>query len=136
PCQNGVVTTVGVIASWLFNSHEDIENLRKAKEEDLASFVEFAKCLGRYAEYRYSLGIDLMDELEELCTAVAKEFPKPIFFSGKLVFEKENAFSRFLHNHTPATLQQKLQFAGLDMMILPVRVFETARSGSQRSRVA
>ena len=130
--KNVVFISVGVIDSGQFKGHEEIENLRKAKEEDLKSFVEFANCLGWYAEYRYSLGVDLMDELEELCTAVAKEFPKPIFFSGKLVFEKENAFSRFLHNHTPATLQQKLQFAGLDMMILPVRVFETARSGSQR----
>ena len=130
--KNVVFISVGVIDSGQFKGHEEIENLRKAKEEDLKSFVEFANCLGWYAEYRYSLGVDLMDELEELCTAVAKEFPKPIFFSGKLVFEKENAFSRFLHNHTPATLQQKLQFAGLDMMILPVRVFETARGGSQR----
>jgi hypothetical protein len=64
-----------------------------------------------------------MAELEELCTAVAHDFPRSIFFSGKLVFQEENAVSRFLHNHTPATLQQKLQFAGLDMMILPIRVF-------------
>ncbi|HEX9271370.1 MAG TPA: amino acid transporter, partial [Candidatus Binatia bacterium] len=87
------------------------------------SFVEFANCLGWYAEYRYSLGVDLMAELEELCTAVVRDFPKSVFFSGKLVFQEENAVSRFLHNHTPATLQQKLQFAGLDMMILPIRIF-------------
>jgi hypothetical protein len=38
------------------------------------------------------------------------------------VFEEENLFTRLLHNHTPFTLQQRLQFAGRDMMILPIRV--------------
>ncbi len=46
-----------------------------------------------------------------------------ILFSGKLVLQEENALSRFLHNHTAATLQQRLQFSGMDMMILPIRVF-------------
>jgi hypothetical protein len=121
--KNVVVISVGVIDSGQFKGHKEIDNLRHAKEEDLKSFVEFANCLGWYAEYRYSLGVDLMAELEELCTAVVRDFPKSVFFSGKLVFQEENALSRFLHNHTPATLQQKLQFAGLDMMILPIRVF-------------
>jgi hypothetical protein len=31
-----------------------------------------------------------------------------------------------LHNHTPFTLQQRLQFSGRDMMILPIRVFGKA----------
>src|SRR5438445_1283281 len=130
--KNVVFISVGVIDSGQFKGHEEIENLRKAREEDLNSFVELAICLGCYAEYRYELGVDLIAELEVLCDSVAKEFPRTVFFSGRLVFERENAFSRFLHNHTPATLQQKLQFAGLDRMILPVRVFETARGGSQR----
>jgi hypothetical protein len=121
--KNVVFISVGVIDSGQFKGQQEIDNLRRAKEEDLKSFVEFANCLGWYAEYRYSLGVDLMAELEELCRAVAQDFPRSIFFSGKLVFQEENAVSRFLHNHTPATLQQKLQFAGLDMMILPIRVF-------------
>jgi amino acid transporter len=121
--KNVVFISVGVIDSGQFKGQQEIENLRRAKEDDLKSFVEFANCLGWYAEYRYALGVDLMAELVELCTAVVQDFPRSVFFSGKLVFQEENAVSRFLHNHTPATLQQKLQFAGLDMMILPIRVF-------------
>jgi hypothetical protein len=64
--------------------------------------------------------------LEELCRTVAREFPKSVFFAGKLVFQKENVLARLLHNHTPFTLQQRLQFEGLDMMILPIRVFAPA----------
>ena len=127
--KNVVFISVGVIDSGQFKGQKEIENLRRAKEEDLKSFVEFANCLGWYAEYRYSLGVDLMAELEELCPAVVRDFPRSVFFSGKLVFQEENAISRFLHNHTPATLQQKLQFAGLDMMIIPIRVFAEPQTG-------
>jgi hypothetical protein len=87
--------------------------------------VEFANCLGWYAEHRYSLGIDLMDELVKLCKATAQEFPRSVFFAGRLVFQEETLFSRALHNHTPFTLQQKLQFEGLQMIILPIRVFSS-----------
>jgi hypothetical protein len=114
---------VGVIDTGQFKGLAEIENLKRKKEEDLKSFVDFAYCLGWYAEYRYELGVDLIAELEQLCDAVAKEFPRSIFFSGTLVFEEENLFTRILHNHTPFTLQQRLQFAGRDMMILPIRVF-------------
>jgi amino acid transporter len=121
--RNVVFISVGVIDTGQFKGYAEIENLKRKKEEDLKSFVDFATCLGWYAEYRYDLGVDLIEDLEKLCEAVASEFPRVVFFSGKLVFQQENLFTRLLHNHTPFTLQQKLQFAGREMMILPIRVF-------------
>ncbi|HEX9263689.1 MAG TPA: APC family permease [Candidatus Binatia bacterium] len=124
--KNVVFISVGVIDTGQFKGHSEVEALKRNTEETLKSFVEYANCLGWYAEYRYDLGVDLMAELEALCDSVAKEFPRTVFFSGQLVFEKENFFTRLLHNHTPFTLQQRLQFAGRDMMILPIRVFANA----------
>jgi len=124
--KNIVFISVGVIDAGQFKGHAEIENLRRATEENLKSFVEYANCLGWYAEYRYELAVDLIAALEELCDAVAKEFPRVVFFAGNLVFQEENFFTRLLHNHTPFTLQQRLQFAGRDMMILPIRVFAKA----------
>jgi amino acid transporter len=124
--KNVVFISVGVIDTGRFKGHSEIESLRHNTEETLKSFVEYANCLGWYAEYRYGVSVDLMAELEALCESVAKEFPRTVFFSGRLVFEKENIFTRMLHNHTPFTLQQRLQFAGRDMMILPIRVFANA----------
>jgi len=121
--KNVVFISVGVIDTGQFKGHQEIENLRRSTEENLKSFVEFANCLGWYGEYRYDLGVDLIAELETLCDAVVKDFPRAVFFSGKLVFQEENIFTRLLHNHTPFILQQRLQFSGRDMMILPIRVF-------------
>jgi len=121
--KNIVFVSVGVIDAGQFKGHAEIQSLKRKKEDDLKSFVDFATCLGWYAEYRYELGVDLIEELEQICHRVAQEFPRAIFFSGKLVFQEENVFTRLLHNHTPYTLQQKLQFAGREMMILPIRVF-------------
>jgi len=126
--KNVVFVSVGQIDSGRFKGLDEIENLRRSKEEDLKSFVEFANCLGWYAEYRYSLGTDLIEELEKLCKQVAKDFPKAIFFAGKLVFQQENFLTRLLHNHTPFTLEQRLQFEGLEMMILPIRVFVSSKA--------
>ena len=125
-----IFISVGVIDAGQFKGHAEIESLKRKKEEDLKSFVDFATCLGWYAEYRYTLGVDLIEELEQICSSVAKEFPRTIFFSGKLVFQKENFFTRLLHNHTPYILQQKLQFAGREMMILPIRVFANRRTST------
>jgi len=124
--KNIVFISVGVIDTGQFKGHTEVEGLKKKTEEALKSFVEYANCLGWYAEYRYALGVDVIAELEELCDLVSKEFARVVFFSGQLVFEKENVFTRVLHNHTPYTLQQRLQFAGRDMMILPIRVFAQA----------
>jgi len=121
--KNVVFISVGVIDTGQFKGQQEIEGLRRSTEENLKSCVEYANCLGWYAEYRYELGVDLIAELDALCAAVAKDFPRAVFFSGRLVFQEENVFSRLLHNHTPFMLQQRLQFAGRDMMILPIRVF-------------
>jgi amino acid transporter len=126
--RNIVFVSIGVIDSGRFKGFSEIESLRKMKEDDLQSFVDFANCLGWYAEYRYALGTDLMEELEKLCKSVAKEFPRSVFFAGKLVFQEENLLTRLLHNHTPFTLEQRLQFDGLEMMILPVRVFVSTQT--------
>jgi amino acid transporter len=125
--KNVVFISVGVIDSGQFKGLREIENLRKSKEEDLKSLVEFANCLGWYAEYRCSLGVDLLEELEKLCKSVTQDFPRSVFFAGKLVFKQESFFGRLLHNQTPFALQQRLYFNGLDMMILPIRVFSSSR---------
>ena len=46
-----------------------------------------------------------------------------MFFAGKLVFEQERWYQRFLHNETAAAVERRLQFAGLPMIVMPIRMF-------------
>ena len=88
--------------------------------------MELAGRLGIAADYRMAIGTEAVAEGERLCIATAREFPRAIFFAGKLVFEEERWFQKLLHNETAYQIQRRLQFAGLNAMVLPVRVLAPA----------
>lgn len=119
--KNFVFIGVGVIDSSRFKGREELDHLRHATEEGLQKYVTFMKRQGVYAEFWYALGTDAIDELEKLAHAVAQRFPRAVFFAGKLVFAQEGFWHRILHNQAAATLQRRLQFSGLQMVVLPVR---------------
>ena len=76
------------------------------------------------ATYRMAIGTELLPEAERLCGEIAREFPRSLFFAGKLIFEREGFWQRVLHNESATQLQRQLQFAGLNAMVLPVRVHD------------
>jgi amino acid transporter len=119
--QNFVFVGVGVIDSSRFKGREELENLRHQTEQSLEKYVSFVKRQGYYAEYWCALGTDAIDELEHMAHEVAKRFPRAVFFAGKLVFRQERFWDKVLHNQAAFTLQRRLQFAGLPMVVLPVR---------------
>ena len=118
-----IFISVGAIDSGRFKGLDEIDALRKSTEEMLQQYVDFARKLGLPAEYRYSIGTDIVDELEQLCLDVSESYPRSVTFGGQLVFQKEGSFLRWLHNQTCAALQRRLAFHGLPMVILPVRVY-------------
>jgi len=118
-----VFVSVGAIDSGRFKGADEIEALRKSTEAELAKYVDFARKLGIPAEYRYSIGTDIVDELEALCLQASKDYPRSVTFGGQLVFQKEGTIVRWLHNQTCPALQRRLAFHGLPMVILPVRVY-------------
>ncbi len=118
---NFVFISVGVIDSHKFKGTAELENLKESTEEMLQKYVRFVRQHGRYAEYWYALGTDAVDEVEELCARVHKTFRRTVFFAGKLVFSEENFLTRQLHNQAANTIQRRLQFRGMQMVVLPVR---------------
>lgn len=118
-----VFVSVGVIDSGQFKGLDELAALEEQTKLELQKYVDFARKLGFPAEYRYSIGTDVVDELEELCVKVSKEFPRSVTFGGQLVFQKEGSAQRWLHNQTCPALQRRLAFHGLPMVILPVRVY-------------
>jgi amino acid transporter len=120
--QNFVFLSVGVIDSATMKGVEEVEHVRTRTEEGLRAYVALARRLGLAADLRLGIGTEAVAEAERLCREIAREFPRAIFFAGKLVFEQERWFQRLLHNETAYQLQRRLQFAGLNAMVLPIRV--------------
>ena len=49
-------------------------------------------------------------------------FPPARFYLGQLVFESDRFYYRLLHNETAFAIQRRLKFAGLQAIVLPIRV--------------
>ena len=126
--KNFVFLSVGVIDSATMKGVAEVEAVREQTEQNLRRYVDLAGRLGLATDYRMSIGTEAVAEAERLCREVAKEFPRALFFAGKLVFEEERWYQRLLHNETAYQLQRRLQFAGLNAMVLPVRVLEPVRA--------
>ncbi len=120
--KNFVFISVGRVDSSRFKGIEEIENLKLATEKSLQQYVTMAQHMGYAAEYRYVLGTDVIEEIEKMCDELARNFSEPIFFAGKLIFAKENFFSKILHNQTALEIQRRLLFKGNNMVIVPIRV--------------
>jgi amino acid transporter len=118
-----VFVSVGAIDSGRFKGADEIDALRASTESDLQKYVDFARKLGLPAEYRFAIGTDIVDELEQLIVKVSEDYPRSVSFGGQLVFQKERSVLRWLHNQTCPALQRRLAFHGLPMVILPVRVY-------------
>jgi hypothetical protein len=120
--KNFVFISVGVVDSGDFKGEHAVEELRKRTEEMLEKYVQLSQGLGYPATSRYAIGTDVVEEAEQVCHEVAREFTATTFFAGKMIFQKEQWWHRILHNETALALQQRLQWAGRTMVTMPVRV--------------
>jgi amino acid transporter len=125
--RNMVFVSVGLVDSGRFKGTESVDELEKKVRQDLDQYVELAQKMGYYAEYRYTLGTDLIEELEQICHDLQKEFRRSIVFAGQLVFQRETVFTRTLHHETAFSIQRRLQFVGIQVIILPIRVWQRQR---------
>jgi amino acid transporter len=119
---NMVFISVGVIDSGNFKGAREVETLKAKTRDSLGKYVGLARRLGLSAEFRFAIGTDVVEEAVNLSMQVAREFPRTLFFSGKLIFEERRWYHKILHNETAFAIQHRLQFAGHAMVILPVRV--------------
>ena len=118
---------VGLGADGLSSSCYGPEEIFK----ELAEHAVLAHKWGFYAEARSALGVDVVDEATALCTQAAKDFPRTVFFAGHLVFEQPGLITRMMHEQTAFAIQRRLQFAGLTVELLPIRVYHIERPAHQ-----
>jgi amino acid transporter len=120
--RNVVFISVGVVDSGEFKGEHAVADLEKRTGAMLAQYVELTHGLGVAATARMGIGTEVVAEAEQLCLAVAREFPRVTFFAGKMVFQRDRWWQRLLHNETPVAIQKRLQWTGHAMVTLPVRV--------------
>ena len=116
-----VFVSVSVVDSGSFKGREEIDALQRQTADDLAKYVQLARGLGFPAEAVTGVGTEVLDEATELCAEVSRKYPKATIITGRLVFRREHVFQGLLHNETPKMIQQRLQWLGVPMVILPVR---------------
>jgi len=113
-----------VVDSGTFKGAGEIERLAQDTEANLKHYIVWAQNHGFGADYRMRVGTEVVATVEEICREIARQFPHAIFFTGRLIFREERWYHRLLHNETPHAIQRRLQFEGIQAMVLPIRVLE------------
>jgi amino acid transporter len=131
---NLVFVSVAVHDTGTFKGAAEVASLRVRVEETLQKYVALAKSLGWNSSYRMAEGLDAVYEASRLCIKIADEFPRVVFFAGKLIWKRETWIQRILHNETAYQVERRLHWKGLAMAVLPVRVGDEARSASLMPR--
>lgn len=126
--RNFVFVSVGDIDFDRFKGTAEVENLRRSVEAELSKYVDLVKKWGCWGEYRLALGVDVVDEAADLCKSISTEIPRAMFFAGHLVFEQPSILTRLLHEQTAPEIQRRLQFEGLTLILLPIRVMVGGKS--------
>ncbi len=121
--RNFVFVRVGVVDAANFRSTEEIKALEKQLEADADRYVRYMKQHGFYAETATGIGVDVVDEMVDLAVKLQKKYPGAVFFGGQLVFSKDSFVYRWLHNYTIFSVQRKLHFEAIPVVIMPIRVY-------------
>ena len=88
----------------------------------LKNYVDFSEKMGVPATYEFKIGAEVVDTVSDLCVEVSEKYSRSVFFAGELVFEKPQWYHRVLHNETAYAILRRIRFAGLPMVILPIRI--------------
>lgn len=132
---NVVFVSVGVINSEFFKNDHALEDLRRRTESSLQFYVDMARGLGIPAKSEYRVGTDVVQEASQLCVRISHDFSHSVIFGSELVFQEPRWYHRFLHNETAYSIQQRLRFAGLSVVILPILLFDHSEREKKTSHV-
>ena len=121
--QNLVFLSVGVVDSGEFKGEDAVEDLPAADRGDAGALRRARAGAGRAGDVRgWRSAPTRWPRPSSLCLEVAREFPRVVFFAGKLIFQRERWYQRLLHNETALAIEQRLRWAGKTMVTMPIRV--------------
>jgi hypothetical protein len=122
--KNFIFVSAAVVDSGTFKGADEMERLEDETRTNLEKYVTWARSQGMNADYRMGIGTEPVDTVTEICRLISEEYHRAIFFMGRLIFREEKWYYRILHNETPNAIQRRLQFDGLQAIVLPIRVLE------------
>jgi amino acid transporter len=120
--RNVLLIAVGEIDAEQFQGQEKLVRMQAAVERRLARIRDWCHRHALATVVYQDYGTDTVDRLDRLAARALADYPNTVFFSAKLVFDRENLLTRLLHNETPLALQRQLHMRGAAMVILPMRV--------------
>lgn len=120
--KNFLFVNARAVDSQSFGGREQLEGMKVEANASLRYFVNFCHSRGWAAKSFLSFGTDPIDEFTRLAEHVWAEFPNAIFFTSKLIFDKDNWFTGLLHNQAAMVLQRRFHLRGMQMVILPMKL--------------
>jgi K+ transporter len=120
--KNFIFVSIAEVDQESFKGSEEMQQLRVTVEEGLKKYVHLVRSYGFAADFRMAAGTDVVDTATHLCSSLAKEYSRSMVFTGKLIFRKEHFLQKLLHNETAYAIQRRLQWDGIETVILPIRV--------------
>lgn len=120
--KNFVFLSAGVVDVESFGGKNALEALQRNVGEVLRYFVEYCHRHGLAATSYCDYGTEPVIQITTLAEKINKEFPNCIFFASQLIFEKDNWFTRLLHNETAIAMQRRLHLRGMQLVILPMKL--------------
>ena len=118
--KNFVFVQVCIVDADSFHQEAVVETITQKIQEDLNKYVYLINQLGYHAEYRYSIGTEVSEEVIKIVPEITEKYQNTTFIGGQLVFSGTYRMSRLLHNYTIFSIQRRLYKLGLTTIIIPI----------------
>ena len=119
---NFVFMNARTVDAQSYGGKEDLERMREQATGALNYFINYCHHDGMPATSYLGFGTDPIEELTKLAEKIHQDFPHSIFFTSKLIFERDNWYIRQLHSEAALTLLRRLHQRDMPMVILPMRL--------------
>jgi hypothetical protein len=120
--RNCIFMNVRTVDAHIYGGGQDPERIKRQATEVLTYFVAYCHHHGLAAKAYLAFGTDPIEELTNLAEKIYSEFPHSIFFTSKLIFERDNWYIRQLHSEAALTMLRRLHLRNMPMVILPMKL--------------
>ncbi|MFH1050099.1 MAG: APC family permease [bacterium] len=117
-----IFVQVGVVDTGNFKGSGDADKLNIYIKTECQKYVDLMLSKGYESEAYTSIGTDIIEEVYKIINELQHYYLDVVVVSGRIAFEKENIFKRFLHNNLVFRLQKQCISNNIPFIIFPVHV--------------